>query len=75
MIVTFDTYLTTKVFDTAKPEDLVELIEWIHRANNSLIVANVESKEYKLSLKIKENIPVIRDIKIHTTNIKYDNNI
>lgn len=57
MIITFDTYLTTKVFDTAKSEDLVELSEWIHRANNSLIVANVESKEYKLSLKIKENIP------------------
>lgn len=57
MIVTFDTYLSCKVFDTANSEDLVELSEWIHRANNSLIVANVESKEYKLSLKIKENIP------------------
>lgn len=59
MIVTFDTYLTTKVFDTTNPEDLVELSEWIHRANNSLIVADVESKEFKLSLKIKENIPEI----------------
>lgn len=59
MIVTFDTYLTTKVFDTAKSEDLVELKEWVIRANNSLIVANVESKEFKLSLKIKENIPEI----------------
>lgn len=59
MIITFDTYLTTKVFDTAKPEDLVELIEWIHRANNSLNIFDVESKEYKLSLKIKENIPEI----------------
>lgn len=59
MVVTFDTYLTTKVFDTAKPKDLVELKEWIIRANNSLKVADSESKEYKLSLKIKENIPEI----------------
>lgn len=59
MIITFDTYLTTKVFDTAKSEDLVELVEWIHRANNSLNISDVESKEYKLSLKIKENIPEI----------------
>lgn len=59
MIITFDTYLTIKVFDTAKLEDLVELVEWIHRANNSLNIFDVESKEYKLSLKIKENIPEI----------------
>lgn len=57
MIVTFRNWVRTLSFDTSNAEDLVLLKEWIIRANNSLKISDENSMEYKIAIKIKENIP------------------